>query len=186
MIVEKYILKKLSILEDLNSDILDQEPNTDPSEKQKESGNYKKAHINLFGMNISIENPAGSKRKGVDKNGNKWENTISHNYGYVLSTLGKDHDHVDVFINKNFDNEDPSDQVRVFIINQIDPDTGKFDEHKCMIGFKNKEEAKQAYLSNYDKSWKGFKNMVETDVDTFKNWIYTKSNTKKEITDKDL
>lgn len=188
MVSEKYINNKInSLLEDLNSDILDQNPNTNPSEKQKKAGNYKKAHINLFGMDVSIENPAGSKRSGVDKSGNKWENVMKHHYGYIKSTKSlADGDHVDVFINKDFDNENPSDQIRVFIINQIKPENGKFDEHKCMIGFKNEEEAKKAYLSNYDKNWKGFKNMIETNIDKFKNWVYTKSNTKKEINEDDL
>jgi hypothetical protein len=38
-----------------------QRVNTEPTEAQKESGNYKKAHIKVAGPDTSIENPKGRR-----------------------------------------------------------------------------------------------------------------------------
>lgn len=44
---------------------------TNPTEKQKEAGNYKKGHIKVDGLDVTIEQPKGSIRRGTDANGNK-------------------------------------------------------------------------------------------------------------------
>ena len=102
----------------------------EPTEAQKEAGNYQKGHVNLHGLDISIENPRGSARSGVSPEGKKWETTLAHHYGYIRGTKGKDKDHLDVFIGPNPDSE------LVFVVDQVDPKTGKFDEHKVMLGFR--------------------------------------------------
>jgi hypothetical protein len=81
--------------------IAQQEPNTQPTEAQKEAGNYKKAHITVQGFDITIENPKGSIRSGVDENGKTWSNTMQSHYGYFKRTEGKDGDQIDVFIGEN-------------------------------------------------------------------------------------
>ncbi len=138
---------------------------TNPTDAQKEAGNYKKGHIKIDGFDITIENPKGSVRSGTDANGNKWETEIHNTYGYIRGTEGVDGDHIDVYLS-----DDPT-EGDVFVIDQIDPNTGEFDEHKVMYGFKSIEEAKDAYLSNYSKGWKGLGNITKVSKEEFKKWI---------------
>jgi GGDEF domain-containing protein len=150
--------------------------NTEPTDRQKDAGNYRKGHIKRDGLDISIENPAGSTRNGVDGDGRAWSQQINHDYGYIKGTVGKDKDHLDVFIKPDSDRQEGGN---VYIVNQVDPKTGKFDEHKALLGFQNENEAREAYLSNYEPGWKGLKSIVEMPMDTFKQWIKTDA-TKKE------
>lgn len=149
--------------------------NINPSEGQKEAGNYRKAHIKRDGFDISLENAAGSERRNKDPNGKKWAQKINHDYGYIRGTKGADAfrdaestDQVDVFIKPN-----SSEGGSVYIVNQVDPGSGEFDEHKVMMGFDSETEAKKAYLSNYEKGWKGLGSIVEMPMDEFKEWVYT-------------
>lgn len=139
-----------------------------PTKSQIEAGNYKKGHISFGGFDYVIENPRGSYRKGVDKDGNKWSIKMNNTYGYFLGTLGKDKDHIDVFIN---DAEDLDKfNGKIFVIDQVNKD-GTFDEHKIMYGFRTKSDAKKAYLSNYEKGWRGCGNITGVKKDVFDKWI---------------
>ena len=138
--------------------------NTNPTPAQIEIGNYAKGHVKILGFNITIENPKGSYRKGKDRNGKEWKTLMHNDYGYFVRTLGKDGDAIDVFIGPNLKSE------KIYPIDQFI--NGEFDETKVMLGFDSKEEAKKAYLSNYEKDWKGFKYITEVDIDTFKKWLY--------------
>jgi phage gp29-like protein len=138
---------------------------TNPSEEQKKSGNYRKGHVTLHGLNISIENPKGSTRSGKSKAGKEWSVTMANHYGYIKSTESDaDGDHVDVFLGPTPESE------LVFIIDQMKAD-GSFDEHKCMIGFVSEEEAKDAYHANYSPGWKGFGGIKAMPIELFKKWI---------------
>lgn len=143
----------------------EEETNTAPTEAQKEAGNYKKGHVRIDGYDVTIEQPKGSIRRGKDKNGKAWESKMHYTYGYIRGTEGVDGDHIDVFLS-----DDPS-TGNVFVVDQVDPETGAFDEHKVMYGFNNEEEAKEAYLSNYERGWKGLGNITEVSKDEFKKWI---------------
>ena len=143
----------------------EEETNTAPTEAQKEAGNYKKGHVRIDGYDVTIEQPKGSIRRGKDKNGKAWESKMHYTYGYLRGTEGVDGDHIDVFLS-----DDPS-TGNVFVVDQVDPETGAFDEHKVMYGFNNEEEAKEAYLSNYENGWKGLGNITEVSKDEFKKWI---------------
>lgn len=137
----------------------------EPTDAQKEAGNYRKGHITLHGLDISIENPRGSTRSGVDQDGKAWETTLAHHYGYVKRTEGADGDQVDVFIG------DKPESDKVFVVDQIDPKTGKFDEHKALLGFDSQEEALAAYHANYQKGWKGANAVHAMTADQFKGWL---------------
>lgn len=139
--------------------------NEKPSEKQKESGNYKKAHIHIHGMEITIENPKGSQRTGKDPNGKQWSHTMKSHYGYFKRTMGKDGDQIDSFIG-----EHPLSE-HIFVIDQNNPKTGKFDETKVMLGYLSEKDAKEAYLENYDKGWKGLGSITSVSVAHFKEWL---------------
>ena len=141
------------------------ETDTNPTEAQKEAGNYKKGHVRIDGFDITIENPKGSVRSGVDANGKRWENTMNNTYGYMRGTEGVDGDHIDVFLSDN------PEEGNVYVVDQQNPETGEFDEHKVMYGFNSMEEAKEAYLANYSPGWKGLGTITEVSKDEFKKWI---------------
>ena len=136
-----------------------------PTEAQKSAGNYKKGNVKLFGLDISVENPQGSERSGTDASGKAWKTEMQHHYGYVKGSKGADKDHVDVFIGPN------PDSSKVFVVDQIDPETGKFDEHKAMLGFDTIEQAEAGYRANYDPNWKGMGAISEMPTDAFKSWV---------------
>lgn len=148
------------------------EVSPEPTDAQKEAGNYKKGHLKLQGLDITLENPKGSTRSGTDKDGKAWQSTMAHDYGYIKRTLGADGDHVDVFIG------DRPDSETVYVVDQVDPKTGKFDEHKVMMGFADEQSARDGYLANYEKGWKGLSAIKAMPVDEFKRWVKDGDTTK--------
>ena len=137
-----------------------------PTEGQKEAGNYKKGHVKIDGFDISIENPKGSERKGTDAQGKPWSVTMNNTYGYIRRTEGVDGDHIDVFLSDNLADWNGT----VFVVDQVNTD-GTFDEHKVMYGFNTAEEAKAAYMANYSEGWQGFGNITGVSKEEFKKWI---------------
>lgn len=142
------------------------ETNTNPTEAQKEAGNYKKGKVTIQGLDISIEQPRGSVRSGTDQNGKEWSIEMQNTYGYIGKTKSRDGDHIDVFLGNN------PESKTVFVVDQINQDQS-FDEHKVMLGFDSIEQAREAYLSNYEEGWQGLGNITQTDIDTFKKWAKT-------------
>lgn len=135
----------------------------EPTEAQKKAGNYQKGHARIGGLDVSIENPAGSKRRP------EWPTLRSH-YGYIRRTEGADGDHVDAFIKPGT----PDDwRGTVYVVDQVDPnkDPSRFDEHKVMLGFDSIEEARQAYLENYAPDWQGLKAITPAAFDAFRAWL---------------
>lgn len=118
---------------------------THPSEAQIEAGNYKKGHIKVAGLDISIENPKGSRRRP------EWP-PLKHHYGYIKGTVGKDKDHIDVFVHPD---TTPDFDGPIFVVDQRKIGNGHFDEHKVMLGFKSEGAARAGYKSNYTKGWTG-------------------------------
>lgn len=153
--------------------------NTNPTDNQKEAGNYKMAHVYVKGMGISIENPKGSKRKYHNDDGTDGFNTMKHHYGYFRNTRGngKDGDAVDVFVGPH-----PEDFETVYVVDQNNRE-GDFDESKVMVGFNNEEEAKNAYLSNYSPDWKGFRCITGVSIPVFKKWLYRRHKQRKPFAD---
>lgn len=150
------------------------ETDTEPTEAQKKSGNYKKGHVKFGGYDYTIENPKGSYRSGVDENGKEWKQKMNDTYGYIRGKFGKDGDHLDMFINDKADLDSWNGDV--FVVDQVNPD-GKFDEHKVMYGYDSLDEAKKAYLSNYEKGWTGLGNITPVSKAGFDKWL-DKSNRK--------
>lgn len=140
------------------------EVDKNPTEAQKEAGNYKKGHVKVDGFDITIENPKGSVRSGKDADGKEWSVTMNNDYGYIHGTEGVDGDHIDVFLSDN------PEQGNVYVIDQINQKTGEYDESKVMYGFNSLEEAKEAYLSNFEEGWKvGVVSGVSKEE--FRKWI---------------
>ena len=163
-------LSKNSLMENTieEIDLIANDTNTNPTEKQKEAGNYKMGHIRIKGMPISIENPKGSYRTYKEEDGTEGKIKMKNHYGYFTNTTaqGKDRDAVDVFIGPNVEDFD-----YVYVIDQNN-DKGEFDESKVMLGFNSKEHAKNAYLSNYSSDWDGFRSITKVSIRTFKKWLY--------------
>lgn len=138
--------------------------NTTPSEAQKEAGNYKKGHIKINGFDVTIEQPAGSVRSGKDASGKEWSQVMNNTYGYIRGTESVDGDHIDVFLGPDMNSD------MVYVVDQVNTD-GSFDEHKVMMGFSSLEDARSAYLSNYEEGWQGLGNITGVALDEFKKWI---------------
>ena len=143
----------------------------DPTEAQKEAGNYKKHHISFQGLPISIENPKGTLRKG-----DGWKVRVPYDYGYIKRTEGADGDHVDVCIGPDAESD------HVFIVDQQDHRTGDFDEHKVMLGYRTREGATKAYHAGFSdgKGPDRMRAMVRMSMKEFKNWLKT-CDTKKPV-----
>lgn len=143
------------------------EVNTNPTEAQKEAGNYKKGHVQIGTFNVTIEQPKGSVRSGVDKGGKKWEIEMQNTYGYIRGTEGVDGDHIDVFLSDDIDGWDGH---KVFVVDQRNAD-GSFDEHKVMLGFNDINDAEAAYMSNYEEGWQGLGAITGVAIEDFEKWI---------------
>ncbi len=145
------------------------EVNTNPTEAQKEAGNYKKGHVQVGTFDITIEQPQGSIRRGKDANGKKWESKMHNTYGYFRGTEGVDGDQIDVFLSNDIDGWNGR---KVFVVDQYNPD-GTFDEHKVMLGFNDIDEAKSDYLANYEKGLENGRRIDVTPVslEDFEKWI---------------
>lgn len=164
LVINEDQLNKLC--EELSKEEIDQrayDANQNPTQAQKEAGNYKMGHVRIKGFDISIENPAGSRRYyGKDK---KKFNVMQNHYGYFTKSKGKDGDQVDVFLGPDIENFD-----KVYVVDQ--KINGSFDESKVMLGFKTKKEAKAAYFANYDSNWHGFMHITGVALTTFRKWLY--------------
>lgn len=139
----------------------------EPTQAQKEAGNYKKGHVSWNGLDISIENPAGSTRSGVDQDGKPWSVEAPAHYGYVRRTTGADGDHVDVYIGPK------PDSTRAYVVDQLDAKTGKFDEHKVILGAETEAEARALYEAGFNdgKGPERAGSVTEMSVDQLKEWL---------------
>jgi hypothetical protein len=148
---------------------------TSPSDAAKESGRYAKGTFSWHGLKIAIENPKGSTRSGVDKGGKRWSVKMPATYGFVRGTEGFDGDAVDVYVGPDHASS------KVFVIDQVEADTGKFDEHKCCLSYASKEAA----LADYRKAFSDGKAdrrigaVTEMGVDAFKAWLKSPAKTGK-------
>lgn len=135
-----------------------------PSPAQQANGNFAKGHVKWNGLDIALETPKGGTRTAKD---GSWsvEDYPAH-YGYVKRTIGKDGDHVDVFMG----DEPTSDHV--WVVDQKNK-AGAFDEHKALLGFPSKDEAIQAYRDAYKDGLadKLLGDVTEMSADGFKEWV---------------
>lgn len=154
-------LKLADFQQDL--DAARQATNTEPTPAQQEAGNYRKGRITVRGYLVAIENPKGSIRSGTSKSGKKWSTTMAHDYGYIVGSKAVDGDAVDLFLGP-----DP-EKGGIYAIDQhLD---GKYDETKLMWGFKDEESAREGYLSNYEKGWKGLGHIRKLSEKKLDEWL---------------
>jgi hypothetical protein len=137
----------------------------------KAAGNYAKKHIRYQGLSISIETPAGTSRSGVGKDGQRWENVHPNfDYGYFTGFKNSkaDSDPVDCYVSKH-----PSQYDPVYVIDQLDPDTGAFDEHKIILSASSPEVAKQCYIQGFSDGSGDARlgGMTQMTIGEFKDWL---------------
>ena len=138
-----------------------------PSDGRKEAGNYRKGRFQLHGMTIVVENPKGATRTGKGRDGQEWHVKMPALYGYISRTEGADGDHVDVYVGS-----EPESAV-AYIIDQVDAESGVFDEHKVMLGYDTPEAA----LSDYDGAFSDGRGperrgaVTPMSVEAFKVWL---------------
>lgn len=137
---------------------------TDLTDEEKQSGDYPKGVVSIQGLSIAIENPKGSTRSGVDADGDEWSTEMQDTYGYIENTAGADTDDIDVFVG-----EHPLSD-KVFIVDQVKED-GSFDEHKVMLGYESSEDARDAYLRNYEDGWQGLGSITQIGIEDFRRWV---------------
>ena len=145
------------------------ETETEPTAAQKKAGNYKKGHLSFGGYDYTVETPKGVTRSGKDEHGKPWSVTMHDTYGYILGKIGVDGDHIDMFINDAADLD--TFDGNVYVVDQVNPETGEFDEHKVMYGYPSEEAATEAYLANYSKGWKGLGKVTSVPKATFDKWL---------------
>ena len=145
------------------------ETETEITEAQKKAGNYKKGHLSFGGYDYTVETPKGVTRSGKDEQGKPWSVTMHDTYGYILGKIGVDGDHIDMFINDAADLD--TFDGNVYVVDQVNPETGEFDEHKVMYGYPSEEAATEAYLANYSKGWKGLGKVTDVPKATFDKWL---------------
>lgn len=150
--------------------------NHNPTEAQKKAGNYSKSHRSFHGLDITIENLKGRDRTGVGKDGKQWKVRMpsDSDYGYIKRTEGADGDHIDVYLGPN----EKSDQV--FVVDQKDAETGRFDEHKCLLGFNSEAEARKTYRAGFSDGKDRIKHLRRMSMAEFKDWL-EKGDTSKQI-----
>lgn len=133
------------------------------------SGHPLEGRMEFQGLEISVENKAGSIRSGTDADGTAWSVKMRYPYGYIKNTVGLDSDHVDVMVGPH------ADATHAYLVNQMNPGLGVLDEQKVMLGFDSAEEAKIAFLMHYtDPRFLG--DVREMDMDTFRGKVLYKEN----------
>lgn len=138
-----------------------------PTPGQAEAGNYRHGHTNVLGLNVAIETARGQERRGTAPDGTEWSVTMPAHYGRIKGTIGNDGDQLDIYIGPN-----PKSDL-VVIVNQIDPETGAFDEHKIIAGTESVEAALDLYLAGFSDGSGAARlgSYSETDANGLREWI---------------
>lgn len=146
-----------------------------PTPAQAEAGNYRKRHVRWQGFDISIETEAGQERTGIGPDGQAWSVVMPAPYGDIKRTRGADGDPLDVYIG-------PSNTPSVFVVDQIDPSTGRFDEHKAMLGFDSADQAADTYQRAFSdgSAMERMGAMTPMTVAQFRQWVRN-GNTRKPV-----
>jgi len=114
-----------------------------PTAAQIEAGNYPKKHLRMYGLDISIETKAGETRSGIGPDGRAWSVVLPADYGYIRGTVGSDKEHIDCYVGPN------ADAPKVWVVDQLDAETRKYDEQKVLLGFNSRSQALETYENGF-------------------------------------
>jgi hypothetical protein len=117
---------------------------------------------------LHVETAKGQTRTGTGDNGKPFSRTMKHDYGYIENVPGRDGGSMDVLLGEQPHNP----MLPVFVVHQ-ENQSGGFDEHKVLVGFKNQRDAERAYLSEYPKGWDRIGKIDQFTPATFKQWAQT-------------
>lgn len=127
-----------------------------PTPAQIEAGTYKKGRVKIHGFEGVIETPKGQERLPGVK--------VKHPVGYIRRVEGVDGDQLDVIFGPE------GETTNIFVVDQGTKKTGRFDEHKVMMGFKNTAQAKLAHRTTYGTKYSAL-SVVEMTPAEFKKWV---------------
>jgi hypothetical protein len=132
-------------------------------------------HARIGPLDVSFENPAGTVREDKHHEPPEWRTEMrGWHYGYIKRTVAADStpekaQRFDVFVKEGT----PDDyNGPVYVLDQVDPATGKFDEHKGIIGVASEAEARAAYQAHYEPDWRGLGGLTAfPTVGAFNQWV---------------
>ncbi|SRR6266403_455295 len=127
--------------------------------------------LKFQGLDISVENRAGSTRRGKSPHWGPWETHMKFDYGYVKGSKGMDGGGVDCFVGPN-----PNAKMAFVVHILKQPEFKTYDEDKVMLGWDSKAEAKKAFLAHYD-SGKFYGGMDVIPMESFKKKVLETSKT---------
>jgi hypothetical protein len=138
------------------------------SKRQDTAGNFMKEHEKIHGIPVAIEVKEGHDRVKYEPDGSvKFKAKQYADYGAILGTKDADGMNTDVMVGPHKDSD------KAYIIDQRKHSTGKFDEHKVMLGFNKRKKAIKAYTKSYaDRHGKErVQDVVKTDIAGLKKWL---------------
>lgn len=100
----------------------------------------------VLGLPVSVETQAGALRHWKNgHDGTAGSTRALHDYGYLRGTVGLDGEQLDVYVGPH------RDATHAHVVTQMRaPEFREVDEHKVMLGFRDPDEAKAAYLRHYN------------------------------------
>lgn len=115
-------------------------PNNGPSMAQIARSLDSLPGYGVCGVQVRIEN-----MRGTERSGRGWKVTMPADYGYITGfpSAEGDMEAMDCFVGQNHDSE------KAWVFDMVDPRTGKFDEHKVMLGFDTIQEASACIQEAY-------------------------------------
>ena len=120
--------------------------------------------LDFQGIPIYVETPKGEMRRG-----NGWECVMPADYGFVRLTGSAEGptEGMDVFVGPM------RISPTVWVVDQVHPDDGEFDEHKCMLGFVSRKAAIDAYIAAFSdgSGRERIGGVRKMSVDEFKRWL---------------
>lgn len=121
---------------------------------------FELSEYEVNGLPIAIETKAGHMRYGKT-----FRTKMPADYGFIKDTVGADGDEIDCYVGNNHN------AAKVYVINQSEIGSKRFDEHKCMIGYNNEVEALADYWKGHTVAGEIFMSMIPMTMNNFKKWI---------------
>lgn len=115
----------------------------EPTPAQREAGNYPKRKVNVHGLEVSVEVEPGAIRRNMPGQP-PWEVKMPVAYGYIKRTVDNTDEAVDVYLGPQ-----EKGSTMVYVIDQVDPQTRKYDEPKTFIGFDTVKQVLDAYKGSF-------------------------------------
>lgn len=119
-------------------------------------------------LEIVIEYLAGDERRKTTKSGGVIAGIMPTAYGYILHTTDVHGEEIDMYLSNA-----PKGDDLAYVIDQICPLTGMFDEHKVMLGFASVDEVVSTYEDVFSdgSGTKRLGAVTQMSAELFRTWI---------------